>query len=94
MLAGEVVKETNEVGDARLVDDISIPDILNGVVGGVINGIVGSIPGISGGIPGISGGIPGISGSIPGISGCWEKRVIFPLKQNPNRATRQIILNK
>ena len=25
---------------------------------------------------------------------CWEKRVIFPLKQNPNRATRQIILNK
>ena len=26
--------------------------------------------------------------------GCWEKRVIFPLKQNPNRATRKIILNK
>jgi len=25
---------------------------------------------------------------------CWEKRVIFPLKQNPNKATRQIILNK
>jgi len=26
--------------------------------------------------------------------GCWEKWVIFPLKQNPNKATRQIILNK
>ena len=25
---------------------------------------------------------------------CWKKRVIFPLKQNPNRATQQIILNK
>jgi len=25
---------------------------------------------------------------------CREKRVISPLKQNPNRATRQIILNK
>jgi len=25
---------------------------------------------------------------------CWKKRVIFPLKQNPNKATRQIILNK
>jgi len=25
---------------------------------------------------------------------CWEKRVIFSLKQNPNRVTRQIILNK
>jgi len=68
MLAGEV-KETNEAGDGRLVDDITIPDILNGVVGG-ITGIVGSIPGIGGLIPGINGGgTPGNSGGIPGISG-------------------------
>jgi len=25
---------------------------------------------------------------------CWKKRVTSPLKQNPNRATQQIILNK
>jgi len=25
---------------------------------------------------------------------CWEKRIISPLKQNTNRATQQIILNK
>ena len=25
---------------------------------------------------------------------CWEKRIIFPLKQNLYRTTRQIILNK
>jgi len=25
---------------------------------------------------------------------CWKKQVIFPLKQNTNRATRKIILNK
>jgi len=33
-------------------------------------------------------------GAIFDCDNCWEKRVIFPLKQNPNRVTRQIILNK
>ena len=28
------------------------------------------------------------------VSICWEKWIIFSLKQNPNRATREIILNK
>ncbi|RZC26861.1 glycine-rich protein 3-like [Glycine soja] len=51
---GEVVKETNEVGNnAQLVGGVNIPGII-----GNIPGIVGSIPGTIGSIPGGVGGIP------------------------------------
>ncbi|KAG4953230.1 hypothetical protein JHK87_038824 [Glycine soja] len=83
---GEVVRETNRVGDAKLVGGIhdvsklSIPGIGGNFIGGVFPGnigggyIGGSIPIIGGGYIGGGGGFPNIGGGggFPNIGGGFQ----------------------
>lgn len=85
MFAGEVVRETNRVGDAKLVGGIhdvsklSIPGIGGNFIGGVVpgnigGGYIGVVPSylVIGGVY-LGGAIPGIGGSgFPNIGGGFQ----------------------